>query len=49
MGLINLSKKELLNKIEFGDFQTPKVLADLMSFIIKDKYNYSPNCIIEPT
>lgn len=49
MGLINLSKKELINKIEFGDFQTPKILADLMCRIIKDKYDYSPDCIIEPT
>jgi len=49
LGLIDLSKKELINKIEFGDFQTPKILADLMCNILKDKYDYSPECIIEPT
>jgi hypothetical protein len=49
MGLINLSEKEIINKIEFGDFQTPPILADLMCHIIKDKYNYLPDCIIEPT
>lgn len=49
MGLINLSEKEIINKIEFGDFQTPSILADLMCKIIEDNYNYSPDCIIEPT
>lgn len=44
-----MSKKEFQNQIEFGDFQTPKILADLMCSLIKEKYNYSPNCIVEPT
>ncbi len=45
MASINSSK----NKIEFGDFQTPDELANLICEVIQEKYNYSPDCIIEPT
>lgn len=45
MASINSSK----NKLEFGDFQTPTELAELICEVIKEKYNYSPDCIIEPT
>jgi len=43
-----MKNNKLLNKKEFGDFQTPLELSSLMINIIKDK-NIHPDIVIEPT
>lgn len=40
---------KLFNKRQFGDFQTPDELARCATSLLKDKYNFSPDLVIEPT
>jgi hypothetical protein len=43
------SKKKQLNKIGFGDFQTPKLLTDAVCAFLKRIYKLNPAILLEPT